>query len=270
MIVLRFGEVQLMVEHRCINGRILTFDASAEVQAFLSEVAQASEDPTWTESAVRAFIFGESNPLWVGAGYSYFRGDVLEQPAFRVALDLLDRKRIESGTLNLDAATARYSMTVSEAAEFLGIRDSAVRTAVAAFRLPCWMKNGQIFLDPATVRSYQASRRGRPPQIRITSGSDTNGRLRVCVEDDDRKIAEPGGTESRTVETWTRVFAILDEDREQRCLFWELIPGGPERTIGRDTLLVEGRFTIVRHLTGAAAQIAWQEITRPSAFSVDR
>lgn len=90
---------------------------------------------------------------------------------FRVLLDLLDQKRVRMGSLDLEKAAARYTLSVAEAAERLGIRDSAVRTAVLEGWIPSWLKDGQIRLAPASVDTYEVSRRGPPPRLLVASGS---------------------------------------------------------------------------------------------------
>ena len=155
-----------------INGRTIEYEPTPSEARFVQRVEAAVANAGVSEAELRSLIYGPENPLLdQQAGYSFVTPAAFDNPVFRVLLDLLDQKRVRMGSLHLEKAAARYTLSVAEAAERLGIRDSAVRTAVLEGRLPSWIKDGQIRLAPASVGTYEVSRRGRPPRLLVTSGS---------------------------------------------------------------------------------------------------
>jgi len=260
-----------MPTHSTINGRTVEYEPTAAEAKFLRRVEDAIADPKISEVQLRALIYGPENPLLdQQAGYTFVTPTAFESPVFRVLLDLLDRKRVAAGTLDPDKVAARYTMTVGEAAEKLGIRDGAVRTAVIEGRLPSWIRDGQIRLAPESVASYEVSRRGRPPRLTVTCGSKDGASLRVKVVGGELEVArKDGGLVEGRVESWTQVGVITGAKRpgrggaaETTYRFWLLEPGGPERRVEMEPFKVVGRFKIVEQKNGKAANEAFHALER--------
>lgn len=253
-----------MKTHTCVNGRAIEYEPSNAEQKFLDRVAAAVEDPKVKEPDLVALIYGPENPLLESkAGYSFVTPAAFTNPVYRVLTDLLDRKRVKLGLLNLEKAAARYTITAAQAAEKLGIAASAVRTAVIDGRLPSWMKDGQIYLDPQSVESYEVVRRGRSPQLTVTCGSKDGTSLRVRVAGGELEITNKAkGLIDGTVKQWEAVAVITGakRDGDTTYRFWQLKPGGPERRIELGDLKVVGRFTIEEQKNGKAASEAWHAV----------
>jgi excisionase family DNA binding protein len=255
--------------HTTVNGRSIDYDPSPEEEAFLGRVGAAALDSKCSEGALRALIFGLDNPLLdQQAGYSFMVGAALEEPVFRVLLDLLDRKRIACGTLDLARTAAKYTLSVTEAAARIGVGESTVRMAVLDGRLPSWMKSGEIYLAPDAVDRYQVSRRGRPPQLQVTCGNAPGISMRIRVVGGELDITEKKGSLVHgVVRSWKQVGVITmakrktgdrGEVRTQR--YWLLEPGGEANDVTLGPLKVEGRFKVTDQQNGDSAHDAWKHL----------
>jgi hypothetical protein len=257
-----------MKNYLCINGRVFDFEPTADEQKFIDCVAAAVDDPKVKESDLVALIYGPENPLLESkAGYSFVTPAAFANPVYRVLTDLLDRKRVKLGLLNLEKAASRYTLSVAQAAEKLGIAPSAVRTAVLDGRLPSWMKDGQIFLDPHSVESYEVVRRGRSPQLRVTCGSHDGASMRVRVVGGELEVTNKAkGLVDGLVKQWEEMSIITSakRDGDTSYRYWWLKPGGVERRVELGPFKVVGRFTIEEQRNGKAASEAWHSTERKS------
>ena len=261
-----------MPTHNTINGRTIEYEPTPVEAKFLHRVEAAVKKPSISEAELRSLIYGAENPLLEQqAGYSFVTATAFENPVFRVLLDLLDRKRVQTGSLDPEKAAARYTLSVAEAAERLGIRDSAVRTAVLEGRLPSWTKDGQIRLAPASIDSYEVSRRGRPPRLLVTCGSKAGASMRVRIIGGELEVSsKTGGIVDGAVNRWEKVGVITSARRKSRGVeevtyrYWLLTPGGKQRRIELEPFKVVGRFTIAEQKNGKAASDAWHDLERPT------
>lgn len=157
-----------MERHTTISGEVLEYPRPGpELAAFLGRVRTAAEDPRVSEGELVELIYGLENPLLdktIFKGRGAVTTEVFANPVYHVMLDLLDAKRVQTGTLDPERAAGRYTMTVTEAAEFLGVTSSAVRQAIAAKHLDAWKKGGLHFLDPQTVETYRSRVKRRGPR----------------------------------------------------------------------------------------------------------
>lgn len=153
-----------METYTTLTNETIEYDAQEpSVAAFLARVRSATNDPDVTESALTELIYGSENPILDHTIFPH-RGAVTKavfgNPLYHVMLDLLDQKRVQVGTLDLELAKADYTVTVAEAAEKLGITPGAIRYAIKAQKLSA-IKNGGVWLiHPNSVNSYQVSLRG--------------------------------------------------------------------------------------------------------------
>jgi excisionase family DNA binding protein len=165
-----------------IAGETIEYARPAgELASFLSRVSLAAHDPTVTEAGLTELIYGKENPLLdqsIFPGRGAVTKATLANPVYHVMLDLLDAKRVQAGTLSKSATEAAFTMTVSEAAETLGISPGAVRQALEAKRLAGVKRGPSYFLDPRSVATYRdrVVRRGpeakhEPPSVPIEPGS---------------------------------------------------------------------------------------------------
>jgi excisionase family DNA binding protein len=148
-----------MPNHLCINGQSVDYAPAPADLMFLRRVEAMLADPKVSALDLRSTIYGPENPVLAQEhGYTWVSAAAFASPVFRVLQDLHDRKRVATGRLNLEAAAARYTMTVAQAADQLGVGDDDVRAAVVAGRMPAWVKEGDTHLDPAMVAAYSAGR----------------------------------------------------------------------------------------------------------------
>jgi excisionase family DNA binding protein len=142
-------------------GEMVEYDATPEEAAFLARVRSAVEDPRVTVGELTDLVYGLDNPV-LERGIFPARGAVTKavfaRPIYHVMLDLLDVKRLQHGQLDMAAAARRYSMTIAEAAEQLGVHTSAVRQAVQAHKIAARKQGGSWLLDPASVEAYRVTR----------------------------------------------------------------------------------------------------------------
>lgn len=134
--------------------------------AFLARVVDAAHDPGVTESAMIDLLYGPENPLLdtsIIPGRGVVTKAAFEHPVYRVLQDLLGRKRVQVGTLDLAASDARHTVSVTEAAERLGVHPSAVRQALQTGRLAGRKVGGTWLTTEEALASFRVVRRGPRP-----------------------------------------------------------------------------------------------------------
>jgi len=150
--------------YQMLSGEVLRFERQGdEAMAFLARVRVAVGDPHVSENDLINLIYGEENPILrrgVIPGRGYVDREAWANPLYRIMTDLLAQKRLQAGTLDLEAAAARCTVPVSAAAERLGITPAAVRQAIGKRRLAAVKKNGQWWIAPRSLASYQVGTRG--------------------------------------------------------------------------------------------------------------
>jgi excisionase family DNA binding protein len=246
-----------MPTHETLEGRTLTYETTPEQAAFLARVQAAAADPAVSENDLIALIYSPENPLLdttMLPGRGMVTKAVFDNELYHVFTDYLGRKRVQLGALDLNAARARYTMTVSQAAERLGMSASAVHQAIQAWKLPAWRKEGQIYLDPEGVESFLESkrhvpRRGPPPRLTVRLGSATGMTLQLKApgELENRIASEPAGSVEGLVTSWKRV-GVLFGGHEGKVRFCVLEPGGEENEVKHGPFYVRGRFSITERV----------------------
>jgi excisionase family DNA binding protein len=235
-------------------GEDLEYDTpTPAVRAFLARVIDASADPRVSESELVELIYGAEDPILkqgVIPNHGLVTRETLADPLYHVLTDLLGRKRVQLGTLDPERAAGEYTITVTEAAERLGVHPSAVRQAIQAHRLDAVKRGGIHLLKSRSIDSYRVSRRGpKPaepePALEVVVGNDEGGsfRLRVIggeVEETGRK----GHRVSGIVRSFARAAVISGGKGAYR--FFELEPADAEEELAVGAFSVRGRFTIAR------------------------
>jgi hypothetical protein len=256
--------------HDCLNGRTIDYEPTPAEAKFLRRIDASVADQKVGDAELRAMIYGPENPVLSqhASGLTWVTPAAFESPVFAVLLDLLDRKRVATGALDLEKARSRYTMSVAQAADQLGLGESAIRMAVLGRRLPSWMVDGEIRLDPTSVASYKATKRGgAAPKLVVACGSHDGASLRIRVEGGEVETThKEGGVVHGEVRKWSGIEVITGAKRagETTYRYWRIEPGGNPERIELGPLKVAGRFTIAEQKNGKAASEAWHTRTGTS------
>lgn len=241
--------------YRTMAGEVLEYPRPGpELEAFLERVRAAAKDPRVSEAELVELIYGRENPI---LDHTVFedRGavtlEVFENPVYHLMLDQLDAKRMQAGSLNRDRAEARYTMTVSEAAEALEVSPSAVRQAIASKRLAAWKPGNEYLLDPHSVATYRdhVKRRGpRPaPALRIRMGNKPGASFRVKApgleRGEETKLEGGGKLIEARVERFTRAAIAFSGKSVNRMFVLE--PAAEANSFEFEGFEVSGRYRVV-------------------------
>lgn len=156
-----------------IAGNVIEYVPSPDEADFLARVVRATNDPNVTEAQLIELVYGRENPILdqrVFAGRGAVTASVIENPIYRVLVDLLDQKRVIDGKLDVAKAAEAYTLSVAEAAQRLDMSPGAVRQAIQAGKLAAWKKGSTYFLEPRSVDTYRSrvARRGPSPASSAT------------------------------------------------------------------------------------------------------
>jgi hypothetical protein len=230
-------------------------------RAFLGKVIRWAYEPDITVGDLYNLVYGVQNPLLdaTEAGSALVTLRAGGDPAWALMGELIDRKRAAVGHLDVDAARARFTMPVSEAALRLEMSGSAVRQLIDRGRLVARKEGASYLLDPASVEAYRSIRRG-PASRRLAvvtlprpdlPTSDDPAAVAVRIGHEDGYHVRIHGAEilNSTVEDvngskvitgvlkpgWTRLYVLSYRDDGAARLFI-LVPAG------KDALPYEWRF----------------------------
>ena len=142
-----------MEKHELLSGRTIEFELDTiEIEGFVANARKQLQNPDVNTTEFMKMVLGPKNPLNTGK-----KDNRRRDPVHLLLLDLFDRKRVMEGELNLDVTKARYTMTVKEAAEKLGMAPSSVRRAISANRLGAWKFKEGLRLLPDHVENYKSN-----------------------------------------------------------------------------------------------------------------
>lgn len=181
-------------QYKTVLGSVIQYPTPPpEVAAFIDRCTEATEDPRVSEDALLELIYGQENPV-LEQGKFQGRGavtkEVLQNPLYRVFLDLIDHKRIALGKVSPAKLDAAFTETVAEAAKRVGRSADAIRKAVQSRRIAALEKPNGYLLDPNSVDAYIASTkpRGRAgtgkaaaPALRVRFGNGPGKSFRIKV-----------------------------------------------------------------------------------------
>jgi excisionase family DNA binding protein len=245
--------------YETLQGQRIEFDEpDAKLARLLRRVEEAAASNKAREDELVALIYSDENPLLepspVGGAPLVTKG-TLAHPVWRVLTDLLERARVRERGIDVDKLAAGYKLSVAEAAERLGVHESAIRQAVQAGRLPAWVKEGRIYLHPKWLEQFGATlaekgKRGPKPLkralLRYKVGSVPGASLRMKAPA--RITVPPGGTVEAELTEWRLVGVITsrrgdDGGKTQRFFVLEPEPGA-DNVIRCSDLWVRGAFRI--------------------------
>lgn len=272
----------MTTEYTTLAGRVITLPVGvgAAGSDLIERLSRGVTDPAVTTNDMIALVYGPDNPVLDHAtfpGRAAVTPAVLTNPLYKVMADLIDRKRVAMGELDIAAAHARHTVSVPEAATQLGITEQAVRAAIDADRLAAIYRNGQWWLTPESLASYQVSRRGpkgkgrggepapgaAPVLVRV--GSAPGASLSVRVRDGDliTERKDGGAVLGRFPPGW-RSAVVRTTLGSGGARAFTLEPAeGEQNEIGLGGLYVRGPFRIAKkYNTAKAATEAWESFGR--------
>lgn len=259
-----------------LNGDTISVHVPDDVALFLERLDSAVHDPSIADDQVFNWVHGCENPMLTEdlfPGQRKLTGEVSRHPLFFVMWDFIQRKRVASGTLDLDALNARHSLSVAEAGNELGVSMKSLRKAIHGGRIPALRRDGQWFLDPDTVERYCVVLRGPATDAHARTGHDGRGHtLHIATDGQVTVLARWSSIVEKQISGWSRIFVRTIEkgDGERdTSRFYELAAGGAHEPVRLDALEVTGRFKVVRHVRNSRAALeAWEQVRRelpPSA-----
>jgi hypothetical protein len=226
--------------------------------AFLARVTDATADPNVSEAALTALVYGKENPLLeqsISPDYGMVTKAVFADPLYHVMTDLLARKRVAAGKLDLERAAASFTVTVTDAAEQLGVHPSAIRQAIAATKLSARKIGGTHYIDPRSIASYRVSRRGPKPRatLDVVIAHDATGGMRIKAPSLEmvRGVGSARASirEGRVV-GFERVAVIFGPKGKYRLFVLEPDDKDEEVTFGMSS--VRGKFRIAEKINNPA------------------
>lgn len=233
--------------HRLLSGETIEYERpTGPLAAFLRRVRDAVNDPRVTASELAALPYGPDNPLLdqtVLPGRGVVTKAVFANPVYHLMLDLLAQKRVQEGTLDVDKAAARHTLTVAEAADRAGVHESAIRQAIAANRLPSWKRGTRHFVSPDDVDAYKPARHGPAPPLEVRFGSKEGARLSLKHDGGELVTDKEGSIHTGHIERWKCVGVLASSGEKAR--FWLLEPGEEVEDIAHAGFYVRGRMRVV-------------------------
>jgi excisionase family DNA binding protein len=255
--------------HTTLAGHRIEYpEPDPKLERFLKRVRTLAEDPNATEDELIALVYGADNPILDHAGLFPGRGavtrEVLDNPVYHVLTDFIARKRVASEGLDVKRLAAKYTVSVPEAAEQLGVHTSAIYKAIQARRLPSWVKDGQHFLDPASLASFQVGTRGPVARdvepLEYCAGYEAGSMLQIryprTAAAAEAEEPEDRAPTTGTIKRWRRVGVLTGAKGKLR--FFILEPGPEPNEIAFHTFYVRGKFGIAEKINNAKlAREAW-------------
>lgn len=251
-----------------LSGRELSFaEPVGELGTYWEGLQRAAADPAVSADALLVLLYHVDNPLLdrtLIPGVASLTRAVVDTPLYHAMTDLLGRKQVQLGLVDLKAIGAPYTVTLDEAAEALGLSPTAVRQAIDTYRLSGWKKGSAWFIHPAGVEAYKASNYG--PVTTPKTGERLEIRMGVEGSGDTLKIKYPAGVvekEAGHIHTgnvpagWRRVGVLTTSGPTTR--FFALLPGDEIATLELAGFYVRGRFQrAATENSSAKARVAWK------------
>lgn len=256
-----------MKTHELANGQTIEYEATPDVERFLTRLRRIVDDPNQATANFVAVAFSKENPI-LNSDLRPTRGFVTEEtlkdPAYQVVQDLLFRK--EEGQRRIAEMSRRYTMTVSDAASQLGMTSSAVRKAVESGRLTAWQREGLTHLDPTEVSALNVGTRNPTRGARsggkaldVSVGHEAGASLRIAGADLSGVSRVKGNVLHGAIDAgWREIVVVTGSDGGKKRGF-RLRPSSSEEALEHGSFYVHGRFEIVEKAnTPSRANEMWK------------
>lgn len=278
-----------MPTHETMSGHLIEYERpSAKVAAFIARLREMAESAAVTEQEMIAAAYGPENPI-LAPGLFPGRGavtkEVLADPVYHVMADLLARKHLAVSGTNVEELAAEHTVAVPDAARELGLTEDAVRKAIAARRLPSWIRDGRHMLHPKSVAAFgkltqsdDKPRRGRERQddrseaerkrdaridreleVKLGNSAGMSFRVRYPASLGDLKRVDGNIHEGIIRDGWKRIAVIAHSDR-LGTRFWALeAKGVAQHELALGPFFIRGNFTEAPPINNAKrAEEAWE------------
>jgi len=240
--------------HTTVMGHRIEFDPPPKVARFLERIERMVDDPDVTQRDMIGLVYSQENPILDHTIFPERGGvtrDVLADPVYAVMTDLIFRKHIAEDRIDVAKLAAKYSMTVAEAAEHLGINESAVRQGIASKRIPSFVKDGRHFIDPRSLTTLEVGTRGPRGRARelggpleIVMGHTKGASLKVKCNEPIEPMGRLDGNVLRgRLRRWKRVVVMTTGEGGTKRAF-VLDRGDADNAIEHGPFSVRGRFVI--------------------------
>ncbi len=251
--------------HTTLSGHSVEYpDPDAKLEKFLKRVAALVDDRKATEDDIITLVYGRDNPI---LDHTLFpeRGavtrEVLDNPVYSVLTDLIARKHAAVAGLGAEQLGKRFTLTVAEAAAQAEVTKDAIRKAIAAKRLPSWVRDGQYFIDPKSLVALRFGTRlpfeSTPIEFRAGYNANLNAFLRVKAPDGEHPRDKSDPEDDDTIPKWRRVGVLCGGNGTLR--FFILEPGKEKRSLPWHGYEVAGKFDVVEKVNNKAdARKAWE------------
>jgi excisionase family DNA binding protein len=241
-----------MPKYITLSGHEIAHETPAPaVAAFLDRLRAMLEDDAVDEQAMIGCAYGPENPLLdhtLFAGRGGVTRETLSDPLYHVMADMLARKHARARGVDVAKIADEHTVTVGDAAERLGVHESAIRQAIAARRLPSWVKDGKHYLRPDAVEAFKVGNRGPKPagsgeplKVRIGNVDGYGFRIKALGGLSREERPAPNVVEAELLR-WSRVAIIAGGEGKHR--FFVLEPAEDENELAVGTFYVRGKFAI--------------------------
>lgn len=251
--------------HVSLAGHEIKYDDPEPiVERFIKRAQTLAENPKSKIDDLVTLIYGSENPI---LDHTLFpeRGavtrEVLENPVYHVLTDLLARKQVSASGGSSEQLGKRYTLTVAQAAEEAGVTKDAIRKAIAARRLPSWVREGQYYIDPRTLAPLGFGSRlpfeSEPFEFEVGYDAVTNTGMRIKIPDGEFPKSQNEPLYDDTCERWRRVAVRCSSPTGIRVFVLE--PAKKKGLLQHYKFSVKGKFEVVeKHNADKAARVFWK------------
>ncbi|MFN3200026.1 MAG: helix-turn-helix domain-containing protein [Bradymonadia bacterium] len=263
-----------------VAGEKITYDApEAPIMSFLLEVMHTAADPKVSTMALYDLVHGVRNPILrqgVVPGRGIVTDEAYDDPVYRIMLDQIALKRIARGDADTSTEGAKiFNLSVSEAAEIIGISPQGVRNSLSRGSWPYVRKDGRMMMAIEDAERWRDKHQNRGAggsktpgqaeaapsgalQVRLGNVKGLSFFVKNAAPDLANKRADGRHVHCGEIpEGWQRIAVKRAEGKKSTMFVLE--PGPEEAEIEWKGFYVRGRFTITQKINNAREiSAAWK------------